>query len=92
MARAAQAHQLEPGQLSFQGALQTLNAFGGVFSLASAVDADAAYQAFLEAVASHRVGQRPNRYEPRKVKRRVKPIGWLTVPREEARARFAAGR
>jgi hypothetical protein len=91
MARAAQAHQLEPGQLSFKGALQTLNAFGGVLPLAGAADTEAAYQAFLEAVASHRVGQRPDRYEPRKVKRRAKPIGWLTVPREEARARFAAG-
>jgi hypothetical protein len=92
IARAAQAHELEPGQISFKGALQTLNVFGGVLPLAGAGNADAAYPAFLEAIASHRVGHRPDRYEPRKVKRRAKPIGWLTVPRNVAQQRFAAGR
>ena len=32
------------------------------------------------------VGNRPNRVEPRAVKRRWKPIALLTKPREEARA------
>ncbi|MGC8624843.1 MAG: hypothetical protein ACP5VQ_06215 [Phycisphaerae bacterium] len=33
----------------------------------------------------HRVGNRPDRYEPRAVKRRAKPITFLTVPRQQAR-------
>jgi Transposase DDE domain len=92
LARAAEAHDLKPWQISFKGALQTLNAFGGVLPIVTVLDADAYYRAFLEAVAGHRVGDRPDRYEPRKVKRRPKPLGLLTKPRHVEKERFAQGR
>jgi putative transposase len=86
MSRAAQAHDLEPWQLSFKGTLQMLNAFGGVLGHGLVSDADAWYQAFLQAVAGQRVGNRPDRYEPRKLKRRPKPHKLLNRPRREEQA------
>jgi hypothetical protein len=91
MSRAAQAHGLEPWQISFKGTLQTLNAFGGVLAHGTMPDADASYQAFLKAVAGHRVGNRPDRYEPRKLKRRPKPHKLLSRPRQEEKALFGPG-
>jgi len=44
----------------------------------------------LKAIASHRVGTRPDRYEPRVGKRRPKPYPLMRVPRQQARARLAA--
>lgn len=37
-------------------------------------------------IAQKRVGQRPGRIEPRAIKRRPKPMPFLTKPREQARA------
>jgi hypothetical protein len=41
-------------------------------------------------MARHRVGNRPDRIEPRAIKRRPKPQDLLTVPRDEARAKLLA--
>ena len=43
----------------------------------------------LEAVAQHCVGERPDRWEPRKIKRRWKTYGLLRKPRAEERAALA---
>jgi len=91
MSRAAEAHDLEPWQISFKGTLQTLNAFGGILAHGTVADADAYYQDFLKAVAEHRVGNRPDRYEPRKLKRRPKPHKLLNRPRSEEKALFGPG-
>jgi hypothetical protein len=92
MARAAEAHDLQPWQISFKGTLQTLNAFGGVLPTVAVLDLEAYDEAFLKAVAGHRVGNRPDRYEPRKIKRRPKPHDLLTRPRHQEKALFARGR
>jgi hypothetical protein len=39
-------------------------------------------------LAAHRVGNRPNRIEPRAIKRRPKPHDYLMEPRKQARARL----
>ena len=39
-------------------------------------------------IAWHQVGDRPNRVEPRAIKRHPKPHPWLRQPRHEARARL----
>ena len=88
MARAAQTHHCLPRQLSFAGALQTLRAFHEVIRSTNRNDLPRLYGAMLQAIAQHRVGNRPNRYEPRAVKRRAKPHQLLTVPREQARYRL----
>jgi hypothetical protein len=86
MAQAAQRHGRTPRQVSFYGAVQTLNAFR-VGLLAAAPEAlPGVVEALLAAVVRHRVGDRPGRCEPRKVKRRWKTYGLLKKPRAEERA------
>ena len=48
-------------------------------------------QITLKAVASQRVGDRPDRYEPRRRKRRPKPYDRLMKPRHEAKRRMEKG-
>jgi hypothetical protein len=46
-------------------------------------------QAVLEAVATHVVGNRPDRFEPRVKKRRPKQYKLMTEPRENYKRRAA---
>lgn len=85
LAQAAQGHGLEPWQISFKGALQTVLAFAEALADAAAERWPALYAVLLAAVASHRVGDRPDRVEPRKRKRRPKHYPYLMQPRDEAR-------
>ena len=91
MAQAAESHACEPWQVSFKGALQALNAFGGFWPSGSLADPEAYYRAMLHVIAEQRVGKRPDRVEPRAKKRRPKPHPLLKEPRQQARARLRAG-
>jgi hypothetical protein len=84
IAKAAEAHHRQPHQISFKGALQTINAFRDymLMDLASHW-----YEELLKAIVYHAVGNRPGRYEPRARKRRPKPYKLLQIPRKEARKR-----
>jgi len=86
MAQAAQRHGRAPRQVSFSGAVQTLNAFRVGLLAASAAELRGLAEALWVAVVSHRVGGRPGRCEPRKVKRRWKTYGLLKKPRAQERA------
>jgi hypothetical protein len=91
MAQAANKAGCQPRALSLAATAQLLNAF--VPYLAVAVDQAARaqlWEVLLVAVAQHRVGQRPNRVEPRRTKRRPKNYPRLTLPRPQARARLRA--
>jgi hypothetical protein len=90
MAEAAVAARLLPFELSFKGALQAVNAFAGVLWTASAAQVEELSRRLRAAIARHRVGDRPNRYEPRRRKRRPKPYPLLNEPRCRARDRLAA--
>ena len=92
MAQAAQEAQLLPVQLSFKAAVQAVNAFTGVAWTAEARELEEVWRRLRAFLASQRVGNRPNRYEPRARKRRPKPYPLLKVPRDKARARCRAGR
>jgi hypothetical protein len=92
MAQAAVRHDVLPRSISFTGAMQTLEAFQPLLELAAARDAAERLrlcQDLLDAVASHRVGDRPDRYEPRVKKRRRNHYGWLTEPRAEVKRKMA---
>jgi hypothetical protein len=80
-----------PREVSFKGALQTLAAYRPLVERASPAQMEQLYEDLLIAIASDRVGNRPNRYEPRAIKRRPKPHALLTVPRAEAKRLLAAG-
>src|SRR4051812_2126889 len=85
MAVAASANGLEPRQVSFKGAKQTLTAFAPKIEAARPEDRAALIDAMLTAMAYHRVGNRPGRWEPRARKRRPKPGARLTQPRATAK-------
>ena len=86
MALAALRSDTRPWQVSFKGALQTFQAFRAAGLLA---DASAeTLSLLLTAIASHRVSNRPDRVEPRVVKRRPKPYKHLRAPRRLAQSRL----
>jgi hypothetical protein len=85
MAVAAAESGLEPRQVSFKGAKQAVTAFAPKLEAARPRARPALIDALLEAVAYHRVGDRPGRWEPRAIKRRPKPRARLGQPRAEAR-------
>jgi hypothetical protein len=88
MAEAALEEGLLPWQLSFKGAMQAVNAFAGVLWTAGAQQLEEIRRRLRLAVLRHRVGNRPNRYEPRRRKRRPKPYPLLNEPRALARSRL----
>jgi hypothetical protein len=75
MAAAAIESGQSPWEISFKGTLQTLHQFLPI--LLSRVSSEAWCEALLTAVATHLVGNRPDRFEPRLVKRRPKPYKHL---------------
>jgi hypothetical protein len=88
VAQAATRYGVEPRTISFKGAKQTLEAFQPVIALLGTHDSGfrrLIYEDLLDAVATHRVGNRPDRFEPRQLKRRPKPYDRLMVPRREAK-------
>ena len=88
MAEAARRHRVPPRKLSFQGARQVLEAFRSELDRAAGESAAGLVAAALRAIASHRVGDRPDRVEPRVVKRRPKAYPRMQVPRQIARKRL----
>jgi hypothetical protein len=91
MAEAAVRHGVLPRQLSLQGARQTLDGFRVELSRACGAAAGELRAAALLAIAYHRVGDRPDRVEPRVVKRRPKAYPRMQVPRKQAKARLMRG-
>jgi hypothetical protein len=91
MLQAAQRNELSPRQLSFATAVQTVAASWMILPTASETSALALVIAQLDSLAEQLVGDRPNRVEPRAVKRRPKPHRLLTKPRKEARAELLRG-
>jgi Transposase DDE domain len=94
MAQAASKHGLEPRSISFKGAVQTLEAFQPVIALRGEDDEEfraLLHEQLLKAIASHQVGDRPDRYEPRLRKRRPKHYGFLRKPRSEAKRDLVKG-
>ena len=71
MAQAADKHSIEPRSISFKGTVQTLEAFQPLIDFQDQrglLRRMELYQHLLDAVAEHRVGNRPDRFEPRKKK------------------------
>jgi hypothetical protein len=94
MAQAAARHEIPPRSVSFKGAMQTLEAFEPLLVLRPARDAAGrrdVYHEVLDAIATHRVADRPDRFEPRLKKRRKDYSGWFTKPRAELKRKMAKG-
>ena len=80
-----------PRQLSFTAALQKIAAAWGTILVCDPAIAWVLIEVQLQDMATHQVGNRPDRIEPRAVKRRPKPQQLLMQPREQARAALLAG-
>jgi len=94
IAQAAVKHGIEPRTISFKGAIQTLEAFQPVIAIQCCRNAafrTQLYQQLLNAIAVHRVADRPDRYEPRQRKRRNKKYDLLMKPRHEVKRRILIG-
>ena len=94
MAQAAEKHGIQPRTLSFKGALQTLEAFQPLIAFTrtrSRHQREQLFHELLDAIAAHRVANRPNRFEPRKKKRRRMPYDLLMKPRAEAKLDILKG-
>jgi hypothetical protein len=87
MALAALQSGASPWQVSFKGALQTVNQF--LPQLGSATSATALCEALVRCIAAHVVGNRPDRFEPRVRKRRPKEYAYMTKTRAEYKRQVA---
>jgi hypothetical protein len=90
MAEAARAEKVKPRRLSFKGALHTVRAFEET-RLYDAARIRPDLPRLLELIAKKRVGDRPDRYEPRAVKGRPKPHPLLNMTRAEAKRLIRMG-
>jgi len=91
MLQAAHGTGSSPRALSFAHALQTIGASWGVVVVLPARARVVLIDASLAGLVEQRIGDRPDRVEPRKIKRRPKPHKLLTQPRAAARADLLRG-
>src|SRR5262249_24455839 len=90
MAEAARVSEVKPRQLSFKGAQQTIRSFEEA-QLYDPRRIKADLPRLLHLISRKRVGKRPDRYEPRAIKRRPKPHRLLQIPRPQARRLITRG-
>jgi putative transposase len=91
MLQAAVQAGLSPRQLSFTAALQKIAASWNTILVCQDAAVLLLIEIHLGDLATHQVGDRPDRVEPRAIKRRPKPQRLLTQPRQQARAALLAG-
>jgi hypothetical protein len=90
IAQAAAGRSVLPRQISFTGARQALTELRESLTYASRERLLCLGETLLARIARRRVGERPDRVEPRAIKRRPKPHDLLTEPRAAARAKLQA--
>ena len=86
MAQAAERDSIIPRTISFKATLQTLAAFQLLIDLQGRQNSairQRLYDQILDAITTHRVADRPDRYEPRKRKRNPVRAEKMTKPRWE---------
>ncbi len=91
MLQAALEKDISPREMSFTNALQVVAAGWMVMPLLDKNTAGVLTESELCSIASQLVGKRPNRVEPRAVKRRPKPYRLLTMMREKAQTLLRKG-
>ena len=91
IAQAALTHEKSPRQLSFAAALAAVATSWDHATSAKPNVLAALAEAQLGVIAWHQVGDRPDRVEPRAIKRHPKLHRWLRQPRDQARAALCGG-
>jgi putative transposase len=90
MAEAARDEGIAPRRLSFKGSLHTVRSFEAAH-LYDPEKIEWDLPRLVRLIGRKRVGDRPDRYEPRAVKRRPKPHPLLRMPRRKAKALIKRG-
>jgi hypothetical protein len=83
--QAAQHTQTQADRISFLGAVRTVLAFSFQLQMSNLTEWHRAYAAMLHHIASQTNLYRPNRIEPRLIKRQTRKFGFLKIPRDKAR-------
>lgn len=94
MAQTAIQHEIPPRSISFKATLQTLEAFQPMIACQEnrgLSHREELYRYLLHAIAQHRVADRPDRFEPRRKKRRPKSYARLMKPRQEIKREMLKG-
>lgn len=91
MLQAAIDTDLSPRELSFTNAMQAMAASWIVNPILNSSALALMVSTQIESLTSQIVGKRPNRFEPRAVKRRPKPLRLLNIPRKEAKEMLLEG-
>jgi hypothetical protein len=90
MGQSVQSTQVSPLRLSLQGTRQQFNHFRPQLAMATEPQRRQCYTSLLSVIADLLVPLRPNRVEPRVVKRRPKPFPRMQQPRSALKAKLAA--
>jgi len=94
IAQAASQHDVLPRSISFKGAIQTLEAFQPLIAIQGergSIWRRNLFEQLLDAIATHRVADRPDRFEPRLRKRRQKKYDRMMKPRHEIKRDILKG-
>ena len=94
MAQAATKHDIKPRTISFKGTLQFLAEHQRLIDYQECrgrAHHEVLCQNLLDSIASHRVADRPDRFEPRLLKRRPKHFAFLRKPRHVVKSEMAKG-
>src|SRR5262249_33764934 len=92
-AQTALARGIHPRSVSFMGTMDAVSAAWSQLTVAAtAAERQRQGQALLQVLGSKPVGNRPDRCEPRQVKRRPKQYKHLRQPRAQARAKLLKNR
>jgi hypothetical protein len=84
MIQASHTYAVELQRISFQGTVDSLRQFSTALAQArSRKKQNQLITKLLQTLAADTVPERPDRREPRAVKRRPKPCAWLTKPRHQ---------
>lgn len=83
--QSAQHTQIHADRISFLGAVRTILAFSLPLQTSNLTERHRVYTAMLHHIASQTNASRPDRIEPRLIKRQTRKFGFLKLPRHKAR-------
>ena len=87
---AKQPYRSDIERISFKGTIQHLATASPYLAIADALDYSRRYEELIQLVSKEQVPDRPDRVEPRVVKRRPKKFSLMTQPRSVLKAKLAA--
>jgi hypothetical protein len=75
-------------RISFKGTVQHLSNFSSYLAVADEVGYGNLYEIFIQLIGNEKIPYRPDRIEPRVIKRRPKPFPLMTKPRAQLKAQL----